>query len=185
MTNRLAAVCVIAVLGMTAACSTKSDAKDAAKLLDAGLAAHVANNTVRAKADYLAVLQKDPANKFALYNLGLLAQQAGQPAEAETRYRTVLVIDPNYEPALFNVAILRTDVAPEEAVALYRRALVAKPDDAGAHLNLGLLLRKLGNNAEGDAEVAKAQSINPKLVVPDAAAPAAAPDSKATTTTKK
>ena len=172
MKLRLTILSLVVSLGAMSACSSDETAtphaKGAAALVDAGLAAHVDNDTVQARKDYLAALAQDPQNKYALYNLGLLAQRAGDEPEAERRYRAVLEVDETYHPALFNLAILRTETAPDEAVALYRRAVAAKPDDAGSHLNLGFLLRKLGNTVEGDAEIATAESLKPAPAEPAA-----------------
>jgi Flp pilus assembly protein TadD len=55
-----------------------------------------------------------------------------------------------------------------EAESLYRRAIALRPGDAGAHLNLGLLLREEGRQDEGDAEVATALELNPEFVDPAA-----------------
>ena len=49
-----------------------------------------------------------------------------------------------------------------------------QPDDAGGHLNLGLLLRATGDSAGGDAEIEIALKLNPNLAVP-ASSPAANP----------
>jgi Flp pilus assembly protein TadD len=76
----------------------------------------------------------------------------------------VLAIDANYEPALFNLAILeKAKGSNAEALSLYERAVAASPKDASAHLNLGLLLREMGQKALGDSEVRTAIRLNPKL----------------------
>jgi tetratricopeptide (TPR) repeat protein len=83
----------------------------------------------------------------------------------------VLAIDPAFEPALFNLAILvKAKGNNTEAISLYQRAIAAAPKDAAAHLNLGLLLRATGHVSQGNAEVKKAISLNPKLHDPAASA---------------
>ena len=59
---------------------------------------------------------------------------------------------------------------PQGAIALYRQAIQAQPNNAAAHLNLGLLLRQQGDAADGNQEVATAQQLDPHLPVPSAAA---------------
>lgn len=179
MTKRL--VALLAVLAVAFAACGKDDEKATSVSgdLNAGLKAHVENKTDEALKNYRAVLVKDPNNKFALYNIALIDQQAGRAAQAEAGYRQVIAVDPAYAPALFNLAILRTTPAPQEALELYRRAIAAKPDDPAAHLNLGFLLKSLGQTAEGDAELAKAGALDPKFApaqpAPDASAPAPTP----------
>jgi Tfp pilus assembly protein PilF len=161
-------------LGVTA-CSDSSgsgsssgspDAKRASKSLNAGLKAHAAGDLTTAAADYKKTLRYDPRNKFAYYNLALIDQARGNYGLAEQKYRAALRTDPRYEPALFNLAILRTARAPKEAVKLYKRAVAAKPKDASAWLNLGLLQRAAGKQAEGDHSVARALALNPRLKDP-------------------
>jgi tetratricopeptide (TPR) repeat protein len=145
------------------ASAQQSDQQKAAALLTAGLTAHGAGRTAEAAADYRKVLTYDPQNKWAHYNLGVIEQLNGQKAAAEADYRAVLTSDPNFAGALYNLAILRADVAPQEAVDLYRHAISAMPTMGSAHLNLGFLLQSLGQAAEGKAELDKAIAIDPAL----------------------
>ena len=91
---------------------------------------------------------------------------AGNYGLAEEKSRAALETDPAYVPALFNLAILRTSRDPEEAIALYRRAVAADKKDAAAWLNLGLLLRAAGQMKEGDKAVLKAIALDPTLQDP-------------------
>jgi tetratricopeptide (TPR) repeat protein len=141
----------------------KSEGQKAADPLKAGLSAQRAGRVAEAERDYRDVLAKDPNNKYAYYNLGLIAQQAGQSQDAEEDYRVVLRLDPDYEPALFNLAILRTSPDVNEAISLYRHAIAVSPGYAAAHLNLGFALKQTGKSSEGDAELAKAVSLDPSL----------------------
>lgn len=145
------------------AAAQQSDAQKAGVLLQAGLAAHQAGRTAEAATDYKKVLTYDPKNQWAHYNLGLIEQMNGQTAAAETDYRAALAADPSFVGALYNLAILRTGVAPQEAVDLYRRAIAVTPNMAIAHLNLGFLLQNLGEPAAGKAELDKAVALDPTL----------------------
>src|SRR5205807_88446 len=129
-------VLALLVVGTACGSGTKSEAAQAQDALARGLKAHRAGNVVEATKDYHEVLAHDPNNKFAYYNLGLIDQLASRAIEAEANYRSALKIDPDFTAALFNLAILRTNPAPQEALALYRHVLAVKADDAAAHLNL-------------------------------------------------
>jgi len=167
--ERLAvAALVLTVALLLSGCgSNGSSPKKAAAALDQALKAHAKGDLTKAKALYEQVLRNDKNNKFAIYNLGLIAQTRHDDKTATADYRKVLRIDAKYEPALFNLAILRTKAGDtKEAISLYRRAIAARSGDAGAHLNLGLLLISVGQTDEGNAEVAKAQALNPTLGQP-------------------
>jgi tetratricopeptide (TPR) repeat protein len=147
--------------------NSKSDAKNAATALTAGLQAQTKGDLAGATTQFNKVLSYDKNNKYALYDLALIDSAQSNYGLAETKYRRVLAIDSTYEPALFNLAILvqaKGDNAG--ATALYGKAVKATPNDASAHLNLGLLLRTTGHKAAGDAQVKTAIKLNPKLVDP-------------------
>lgn len=74
-----------------------------------------------------------------------------------------------------------------EAIALLRQAIALRPDDAPAHLNLGLLLKQIGQTAEGDAEIAKATQLSPGLAPPSTVttAPSTTSTTARTTTTTR
>ena len=141
----------------------QTPAQQAAALLNAGLAAEAKGDVATATSDYHQVIALDPKNEFAYYDLGLIDEQAGRNAQSETEYRQALTIDPNFEVALFNLAILRTGPAPQEAVDLYRHAIMPNPKDSAAHLNLGFVLESLGQREEGISELKLAIGIDPKL----------------------
>jgi tetratricopeptide (TPR) repeat protein len=72
--------------------------------------------------------------------------------------------------------------AIQEAIDLYRKDLSFEPNNAAAHYNLGILLRIQGKAAEGEAEIAKAIQLDPKLPQP-APPPTATPTPKPATPT--
>ena len=136
----------------------------AAEALDRGIAAHNANRIDEATKDYFEVLFNDPKNKFAFYNLGQIARIQNRLAIAEGYYRSALEVDPNYGPALFGLGVVRQAFnAVQEAIDLYRKDISVEPNNAAAHYNLGILLRIQGKTAEGDAEIARALQLDPKL----------------------
>ena len=146
----------------------EADPEKAQQAVDAGLEAHAKGDLTAAAEEYEKALEYDPENKYALYNLALIDEASGNYGLAEEKYRQALESAPTYVPALYNLAILVTDNDPDEAISLYRKAVATKPKDAAAWLNLGLLLRAAGKDAEGDAAVDKAISLNPELEDPAA-----------------
>jgi tetratricopeptide (TPR) repeat protein len=111
------------------------------------------------------VVELDPDNEYGYYNLGLIEQTTGREVDAEKNYREALRIEPNFTEALFNLAILRTRArALDEAATLYARVTTLDEDNAGAHLNLGIVLYSLGRNDQATAELSRAVALDPSLV---------------------
>lgn len=133
------------------------------QFLEQGLAAQTAGRLDEARGLYLKAIEKDPTNKLAYYDLGVIYQQLNAVGDARTNYRKALQIDAKYQPALFNLAVLETPGNPAEAVSLYQKILAINPNDANVHLNLGLVLKQMGRNGDGDAELARAIQLNPAL----------------------
>ena len=149
----------------------------AADALARGIAAHNAGRYDEAKQAYYETLYRDPKNKFAFYNLGQIARIPEQQfAIAEGYYRSALRIDGNYGPALFGLGAVRQALgATTEAIDLYRKDIAVEPNNAAAHFNLGILLRLTGKTAEGDAEIARAIQLDPKLTPPPSIRPTPTP----------
>ncbi len=169
----LAAVALPLILAVAAACggggsNTPSQPADrAANALARGIAAQNANKLDEATQDYFEVLSYDPRNKFAFFDLGQIAKFQNRLQIAEGYYRSAIEIDPKYGSALFGLGLVRmafNDI--QGAIDLYLRAIVEEPTNAAAHYNLGLMLRIQGKTAEGDAEIARAIQLDPKLTPP-------------------
>ena len=126
----------------------------------AGYKAYAAGNLSEAVSDYTAALSADPKNTGAYLNLGIFAQLQNRNADADSAYRNALIIDPNNQPALYNLANLVGPTNPWEAIDLYSHLLGLAPNNATAHNNLGAVLKSVGQNQEGDAELAAAQALN-------------------------
>ena len=157
-----------AVLLLAACGDTTGPPTPEGQLLNAGLAAQASGHDQTALDYFQQVLKQDPANKYALYDIGLIYQKQGKTAAAEGEYRAALISDPNYVPALFNLAILRTKEAPYESIDLYRHIIALQAGYAEAHLNLGYVLRDVGQVTEGNGEIAKALQLKPTLASPTA-----------------
>ncbi len=130
---------------------------------------------------YQECLKHEVTNKFCHYNLGLLAQTAGDNTTAENEYRLSLSTDPDYAPSIFNLAIIRTGADDmSEAISLYTKYTQLRPDEAGGHLNLGLVMIQAGQTEAGQKEIEIAVALDPTIAVPPtsptpSAAPSAAP----------
>ncbi|MHB8571329.1 MAG: tetratricopeptide repeat protein [Candidatus Dormibacteria bacterium] len=156
----------------------KTEAQLSNDSLTAGLAAQQAGKASEATADYQTALQHDPNNKWAMYDLGVIYQGQNRPGTAEVEYRKALAVDPDFELALYNLAIIRAAIDTGEAAQLYRHIILIDPGNANAHLNLGVLLESVGDQADGSAEIARALQLNPALAAhPSPAAQPAQPGS--------
>jgi tetratricopeptide (TPR) repeat protein len=181
------AVALPAILAVAVACGgsnpTAKASDPAGDALARGIAAHNANKLDEAAKDYFEVLANDPKNKFAFYNLGQIARTQNKLAIAEGYYRSALEADPNYGPALFGLGVVRQAFnSVQEAVDLYTKDIAIEPTNAAAHYNLGILLRIQGKTAQGDAEIARAIQLDPKL--PQPPAPTATPKPASPTPTR-
>lgn len=177
---RIAVGPLLALILLIMPACQKSEAQVASDALARGLEAHNQGRLDEATAAYRAVLAHDPNNKYAFYNLGVIDQFAGRATAAESNYRLALSIDPDYAPAAYNLAIIRTAAgSTDEAIDLYKRAVGSQPGWAAAHWNLGLMLRAAGQSQAAEAELARAQQLDPTLrvptVVPSTPAPTAEP----------
>jgi Flp pilus assembly protein TadD len=131
----------------------------ATDLLERGLVEQEAGQASLAEKDYRAALALNPHLAAALYDLGVLAQQRGDAAAARGYYERALAEDSRFERALYNLAVLAAD-RPSEAESLYRRALAVDPRDAGAQLNLGLILLRQGLRSDAQQHLREAVRLN-------------------------
>jgi tetratricopeptide (TPR) repeat protein len=158
------AVLAAALVVVIGACGPSRNPSEANTLVNEGLSYQRDHQLALAQDAYRQAIEQDPTNKFAHYNLGVLERDGGQTDAAIANFENALRTDPNFLPALFALAEMRTDTAPQEALSLYERAVKAAPKQASTHLGLGLLLRKMGQTAKGDAEVATAMRLDPSLI---------------------
>jgi tetratricopeptide (TPR) repeat protein len=146
------------------ACGGSSKSESAATLLQKGLQEARAGKLDDAKDHFRAVLEQDPQNIYAHYNLGYIAQTKGDRAEAEKEYALALATDHNYEPALYNLAnAVAADGNMQAAIGYLRRAIGVNDNDANAHFNIGLLLRRTGQSREGNLQIQYAVQLDPSL----------------------
>jgi tetratricopeptide (TPR) repeat protein len=157
------ALLVGAVLAGCGTSSSSLPASPMSPVLKAGLKAQADGKLVQAVTDYKTVLKDDPANVYALYDLGVIAQRGGSVNDAANYYQKALASHPDYAPALFNLATMEATVAPKQAATLYQRVITLEPKNAGAHLNLGFVLKGLGKTKQGQAQIATALRLDPSL----------------------
>jgi tetratricopeptide (TPR) repeat protein len=161
----LATVAVLALVaaGVVNLTTSRPDAMQASAYMSAGMSAQRQGLVAVARDDYRLALAHEPRNKYAYYNLGTIDSQQRHTVLAMEDYEAALTFDGSFAPALDNLAILLTPAHPLQAVTLYQRATQAAPGDADAHLNLGLLLHRLGRDGKARVEFATALRLNPTL----------------------
>ena len=161
----------IALVVLSSACSSGTARRTDPAAAEAALAKAIsdlrAGHAALATREFGAVVKLDPNNKFAWFDLGVGVGKAGHVSEADRDYLRAIAIDPRFEPALFNYGYDQYG-SKHYAVAtpFLRRATEASPNDAGAHLYLGLALAmQAGSNPthgkEATDELELALKLNP------------------------
>ena len=113
----------------------------------------------------------------ALMNLGIAYQSSGKSAQSMEALRQLIAFAPDTAFATegrYNLAIAlmkSTDdclaaVNRSEAVVIFRQVLARDPRHAGAHSNLGTLLREAGQLDEALAHYRSAAELNSKMAEP-------------------
>jgi hypothetical protein len=142
---------------------TRVSSGTAKRLLEAGITANARENLARARSDFGAILNVDPANIDAYFDLGVVDQKAGRSGLAAVEYQHAFFLDPRFAPALFNLAILTASTSPSKAIALYHQILTIEPSDPNTEFNLGVLLVRTGRSVEGQTMLENAFQTDPSL----------------------
>jgi Flp pilus assembly protein TadD len=109
------------------------------------------------------VLNFTPDSFAAHGNLGTALWQAGQRVESEFHCRRAISLNRDYVPALLILGHLLLDRRRfSEALACYNRVITVQPDNATAHNNAGLILRKIGDFAQAERAFARAADLIPE-----------------------
>lgn len=117
----------------------KSNRRNPAWLLQAGLAHFQSNLHARAEYLYREALRLQPRYPLAHYNLGVLLQHKRNWVAARRAFEAAVAQQPQFPEALVNLANTLVELAEfEKAEACYRRALEINPRLANAHHGLGL-----------------------------------------------
>jgi len=102
---------------------------------------------------YTRALEMEPDNATVISNQAIALAKLGREDEAIVLYRRALELDPGQKLAAHNLANLLSDRGElEEAAALLRLIVSKWPELAEGHYNLGHVLLKLGDYANGFSE---------------------------------
>lgn len=146
--------------------ASRSDAEEAARLCDEGLA--LLDQRLFAKAHVLLARARalDPANPLTHYRLGLLHNDMRRPGDALICFDTAATLAPDDVRIVNNrgSALQMLGRLPDAEIA-FRRARELAPDSEIPCLNLGHLLEETGRGPEAAAvyREAIARGINPPL----------------------
>ena len=146
-----------------AATAQSSSPSTVLPILERALQEQTHQQYAQAVGDFLAVVKADPGNQIAWYDLGVIAHLHAEDSMAITDYQSALVGDPDYIPALYNLAVLQGAGQPKAAAILYQKVIRLQPGNADARLNLGFVLRTLGQTAAAKAQFAAAIRLDPQL----------------------
>ncbi len=101
-----------------------------------------------------------------LFILGRKAHGLRQLDVAEGRYAKVLILQPEHVGALNAMAVIYAQTQrPEPAYALFERALAIDPNAAFVHNNYGYALMMAGRLESAQAQLDRAQALNPASVL--------------------
>ena len=108
------------------------------------------------------VLNLAPDSPRAHGNLGVALWQAERLADSEIHCRRAIGLDRDYVPPYMVLAnILQQRRGFTEALACYNRVVALQPDNAAAHNNAGLILRRLGDFKQAETAFARAADLLP------------------------
>ncbi len=108
-------------------------------------------------------LELAPQFAEAWNTLGTLAYKAGEYHQAEDCFREALRHDSEYYPPLVNLGgVLLNQGRVQESLPLNQEAVRTRPDDALAHVQLGLNHYYLGQYSEAKRHLKQAASLDPR-----------------------
>ena len=124
------------------------------------------HNADAAKQEFMRAVELDPKNMRAHLGLGKFYLDQGQSGMAEEQFLAAVVLDPaNPEPRVELAKVYQHAGKLEAAERELRTAIGLAPKDGQPHFALANLLDKQsGRSAEADAEYARAQALDPRLV---------------------
>ncbi len=116
-----------------------------------GYEAFSAGNLADARADYEAVLRKEPKNADALLGIAAVSLRQGRNDLAEEYYVRALEADPKNGLAQAGLISLHSQTDPVQAESRLKSLIAAQPDLAPLHFALGNLYARQGrwNEAQG------------------------------------
>lgn len=161
--KRTAPAAVLVSVCLSAAACSSTPSGTPAQLIHRGLTAQQAGNLDQALTDYQAALAKQPNNVAALYDVGTVYQARNDTAQAASWFQRAITADRNFAPALYDLGVIEAASNPSHAIVLFQEAVDVEPSDASAWFNLGVLLYRQGQVAQGRTDVKKAISLNSAL----------------------
>jgi tetratricopeptide (TPR) repeat protein len=130
--------------------------------VDAGYAAYLAGDLVKARTDYEEALRDEPANRDAQFGLAALDVKAGRYEAAEGAYLRLLQANPRDAEAQAALIALRGGrLDPLVAESRVKSLLAAEPRAHVLNFTLGNQLAQQGRWAEAQQEYFKAFSAEP------------------------
>lgn len=112
--------------------------------------------------EFLAVPRNPVSTAWAGRTLGRLLSRRGAHAEAAKHYRAAVTAAPDDMEALTDLASNQMELGrPEEALALFERALQLPLVSSRTHLNYAIALARVGRSADAEKQLTTALSINP------------------------
>ncbi|TMQ64906.1 MAG: tetratricopeptide repeat protein [Candidatus Eisenbacteria bacterium] len=147
------AVAMAGVLGLYALSNLGAGPMPARMNADAELTLagflHLEGRLEEARRHYLLSIEERRDDPEPWADLGALETDSRHPDSAERAFQEALAIKPEYVGALLGLGALReSEGRPEEAIAFYRRASLADPNDAWPRARVLELSRRLGIRAE-------------------------------------
>ncbi|MDQ2747397.1 MAG: tetratricopeptide repeat protein [Acidobacteriota bacterium] len=114
--------------------------------------------------EFRAVAALDANFPQARYNAGQMLIRLNRLEEAEKEFRQELTINPNDEQSKYSIAyiLLERKTNSDEAIALLREAIAARPDYADARYQLGKALIEKGDLKEAVEHLEAAAQSEPK-----------------------
>ncbi|HEV3116073.1 MAG TPA: tetratricopeptide repeat protein [Gemmataceae bacterium] len=130
--------------------------------LNLGCALHEQGRLEEAKAEYLLVIELDPAAAAPHNNLGNVLRRQRRPDEAENEYREAIELDPRYSAPHIGLGGLRFEQRRlDESEAEFREAVKLDPNNGLAHTNLANALKELGRPDKAEVEYREAIRLDP------------------------
>ncbi|KPF81896.1 hypothetical protein IP70_22680 [alpha proteobacterium AAP38] len=132
------------------------------QMMEAGQAAHAADNLQLAILHFAEALRLAPGHPVALFNLGITLEDAGQTEAALAMQEEAHRLRPDHPPGLFRLgSLLMTLGQPERALSVLARLLAVRPDFPDAAFRCGNILMALDRPVEAERAYRLALTLEP------------------------